>query len=67
MVVPAEYDDYYTCWCGEVTLFNIINEKNDEYEYCSIDSSNQVVFFALFFVSVLYIDLFLIAVPVIFR
>ena len=46
MVVPAEYDDYYTCWCGEVTLFNIINEKNDEYEYCSIDSSNQVVFYA---------------------
>ena len=30
MVVPAKYDDYYTCWCGEVTLFNIINEKNDE-------------------------------------
>ena len=43
MVVPAEYDDYYTCWCGEVTLFNIINEKN---EYCSIDSSNQVVYYA---------------------
>lgn len=46
MVVPAEYDDYYTYWCGEVTLFNIINEKNDEYEYCSIDSSNQVVYYA---------------------
>lgn len=46
MVVPAEYDDYYTCWCEEVTLFNIINEKNDEYEYCSIDSSNQVVYYA---------------------
>lgn len=46
MVVPAEYDDYYTCWCGEVTLFNIINEKRDEYEYCSIDSSNQVVYYA---------------------
>ena len=46
MVVHAEYDDYYTCWCGEVTLFNIINEKNDEYEYCSIDSSNQVVYYA---------------------
>lgn len=46
MVVPAEYDDYYTCWCGEVTLFSIINEKNDEYEYCSIDSSNQVVYYA---------------------
>lgn len=46
MVVPAEYDDYYTCWCGEVTLFNIINEKNDEYEYCSIGSSNQVVYYA---------------------
>lgn len=46
MVVPAEYDDYYTCWCGKVTLFNIINEKNDEYEYCSIDSSNQVVYYA---------------------
>lgn len=46
MVVPAEYDDYYTCWCGEVMLFNIINEKNDEYEYCSIDSSNQVVYYA---------------------
>ena len=46
MVVPAEYDDYYTCWCGEVTLFNIINEKNDEYEYCSIDISNQVVYYA---------------------
>lgn len=46
MVVPAEYDDYYTCWFGEVTLFNIINEKNDEYEYCSIDSSNQVVYYA---------------------
>lgn len=46
MVVPAEYDDYYTCWCGEVTLFNIINEKNDKYEYCSIDSSNQVVYYA---------------------
>ena len=46
MVVPAEYDDYYTCWCGEVTLFYIINEKNDEYEYCSIDSSNQVVYYA---------------------
>lgn len=46
MVVPAEYDDYYTCWCGEVTLFNIINEKNDEYEYCSIDSSNQVIYYA---------------------
>lgn len=46
MVVPAEYDDYYTCWCGEVTLFNIINEKNDEYEYCSIDNSNQVVYYA---------------------
>ena len=46
MVVPAEYDDYYTCWCGEVTLFNIINEKNDEYEYCSIDSSNQEVYYA---------------------
>lgn len=46
MVVPAEYDDYYTCCCGEVTLFNIINEKNDEYEYCSIDSSNQVVYYA---------------------
>lgn len=46
MVVPAEYDDYYTCWCGEVTLFNIINEKNDEYEYCSIDSPNQVVYYA---------------------
>lgn len=46
MVVPAEYDDYYTCWCGEVTLFNIINEKNDEFEYCSIDSSNQVVYYA---------------------
>ena len=46
MVVPAEYDDYYTCWGGDVTLFNIINEKNDEYEYCSIDSSNQVVYYA---------------------
>lgn len=43
MVVPAEYDDYYTCWCGEVTLYNVIDEKNGEYEYCSIDSSNQVV------------------------
>lgn len=43
IVVQPACDDYYTCWCGEITLFNIIDEKNGEYEYCTIDSSNQVV------------------------
>lgn len=43
IVVAPAYDDYYTCWCGEITLFNVIDEKNGEYEYCTIDSSNQVV------------------------
>ena len=43
IVVAAEYDDYYTCSCGEVTLFNVIDEQEGEYEYCTIDSTNQVV------------------------
>ena len=47
VIVEPEYDDYYTCWCGETTLYNTIDEKNNIYEYCSIDSSNQVVNYAL--------------------
>ncbi len=43
IVIQPEYDDYYTCWCGEITLFNVIDEKNEIYEYCTIDSSKQIV------------------------
>ncbi|MDO4943980.1 MAG: WG repeat-containing protein [Ruminococcus sp.] len=43
IVIQPEYDDYYTCWCGEVTLFNVIDEKNEKYEYCTVDSSKQIV------------------------
>ncbi len=42
IVVDPKYDDYYTCWCGEIVLFNVIDEKNEEYEYCTIDSSKQI-------------------------
>lgn len=43
IVIQPEYDDYYTCWCGEVTLFNVVDEKNEKYEYCTVDSSKQIV------------------------
>ena len=46
VVVEPEYEDFYTCWCGEITLFNTIDEKNGVYEYCSVDNSNQVVNYA---------------------
>ena len=42
IVVDAEYDDYFTCWCGEIVLMNTIDEKNGEYEYCTIDEKNQI-------------------------
>ena len=42
-IINPEYDDYYTCWCGEVSLVNYIDQRNGVYDYCSIDSSNQVV------------------------
>lgn len=43
IVISPEYDNFYTCWCGEITLYNVIDEKNGLYEYCSVDSSKQVV------------------------
>lgn len=43
IVVSAQYDDYYTCSCGEITLFNVIDENEEKYEYCTIDNTNQVV------------------------
>lgn len=43
IVIQPEYDDYYTCWCGEITLVNVIDEKNEKYEYCTVDSSKQIV------------------------
>ncbi|MBR1423366.1 MAG: WG repeat-containing protein [Ruminococcus sp.] len=43
IIVQPNYDDYYACWCGEIVLFNVVDEKNDYYEYCTLDSSNQIV------------------------
>lgn len=43
IVIQPEYDDYYTCWCGEITLVNVIDEKKEKYEYCTVDSSKQIV------------------------
>ncbi len=41
-VIEPEYEDYYTCWCGEIVLFNTIDAKNNEYKYCTIDSTKQI-------------------------
>lgn len=46
LVIEPEYEDYYTCWCGEVTLVNYIDQRKGMYEYCTVDSSNQVVYYA---------------------
>lgn len=42
MIIKTEYDDYYVCRCGEIVLFNVIDERNEEYEYCTIDSAKQI-------------------------
>ena len=46
IIAEPTYEDFYTCWCGEITLFNTVDEKNGIYEYCSVDSSNQIVNYA---------------------
>lgn len=42
IIITPAYEDYYTCWCGEIVLFNVIDEKNGTYEYCTIDSTKQI-------------------------
>lgn len=42
IVVKPSYSYYYTCPCGETVLYNISDEQNNVYEYCSIDSEGQV-------------------------
>ncbi len=41
-VVKPAYDDYYICPCGEIVLVNIIDERNNEYEYCTLDKDKKV-------------------------
>ncbi len=43
IVVEPTYDDYYTSACGEMVLYNVINEQTNEYEYCTLDSAGQVL------------------------
>lgn len=40
-VIKAEYDDYYLCWCGEIVLVKIIDDRKGEYEYCTIDPKTR--------------------------
>ncbi|MBR1561938.1 MAG: hypothetical protein IJ645_01895, partial [Ruminococcus sp.] len=42
IIVQPEYDDFYTCWCGEIVLYSIKKDDygNEYYDYCTIDSSH---------------------------
>ena len=42
MIIKPAYDDYYVCACGEIVLVNIINERTDEYEYCTLDKDKKI-------------------------
>lgn len=41
LVIKPEYDDYYLCWCGEIVLVKIIDDRKGEYEYCTIDPKTR--------------------------
>ena len=42
IVIKPAYDDYYVCSCGEIVLLNVLDERNEEYEYCTIDKDKKV-------------------------
>lgn len=42
-VIKAEYDDYYVCYCGEIVLVKIIDDREGLYEYCTIDQKTKEV------------------------
>lgn len=46
VIAEPTYEDYYTSATGEVTLVNIKNQQAQEYDFCTVDSSNQVVKYA---------------------
>ncbi|EXM40540.1 hypothetical protein RASY3_01390 [Ruminococcus albus SY3] len=41
-IIKPAYEDYYVCSCGEIVLLNIIDERNEEYEYCTIDKDRKI-------------------------
>ena len=41
-IIKPEYDDYYICSCGEIVLVNIIDERKQEYEYCTLDAERKL-------------------------
>ena len=41
-IIKPSYDDYYVCSCGEIVLVNILDERNEEYEYCTIDKDKKI-------------------------
>ncbi len=43
ITVQPKYKYFYTCPCGEIVLYNIIDEQAEEYEYCTVDSAGQVL------------------------
>ena len=42
IVIKPEYDDYYLCSCGEIVLLNVVDERNNEYEYCTLDADRKI-------------------------
>lgn len=43
VLVSPKYSGYYTCACGEMVLYNVIDERNGVYEYCRLDSAGQTL------------------------
>ncbi len=42
IVIKPEYDNYYLCSCGEIVLFNAIDERKEEYEYCTVGADKKL-------------------------
>lgn len=43
ILVNPKYSGYYTSACGEMVLYNVIDEQNGVYEYCRLDSAGQTL------------------------
>ncbi|WP_124098177.1 WG repeat-containing protein [Ruminococcus sp. Marseille-P6503] len=43
VIVKPSYSGYYTCACGEMVLYNVLDEKTGEMEYCTLDSQGQAL------------------------
>ena len=41
IIISPDYDDYYLCSCGEIVLFNVIDERKGEYEYVTLDKDDH--------------------------